>query len=105
MLASGNVFSFNETVGKRTKERRIKKAGVYIRGQVGEDIGGGICQVSTTLTFDLFSTKSDKKVRLKTVILSKTEPPIEFIESMTTKLLVLKTLPSIQAMKYRKTGQ
>ena len=36
-------------VGKRTKEKGYKLAGVYTNGEVGEDIGGGVCQVSTTL--------------------------------------------------------
>ena len=48
-LEPGQSFSFNETVGKRTSEAGYKKAGVYISGDVGEEIGGGICQVSTTL--------------------------------------------------------
>ncbi len=48
-LQPGEEFSFNETVGERTKEAGYKKAGVYISGELGEEIGGGICQVSTTL--------------------------------------------------------
>jgi vancomycin resistance protein YoaR len=45
----GEVFSFNKTVGKRTKEKGYKKAPVIVRGELSEDIGGGICQVSSTL--------------------------------------------------------
>lgn len=48
-LEPGQEFSFNDTVGERTKAAGYKKAGVYISGEVGEEIGGGICQVSTTL--------------------------------------------------------
>ncbi|GGD10438.1 VanW family protein [Pontibacillus salipaludis] len=43
------VFSFNEVVGKRTKERGYKPAPVIVKGEVTEGIGGGICQVSSTL--------------------------------------------------------
>ncbi|MGR3763960.1 VanW family protein [Rossellomorea sp. NS-SX7] len=45
----GEVFSFNKVVGKRTKEKGYKKAPVIVRGELSEDIGGGICQVSSTL--------------------------------------------------------
>jgi len=49
ILEPGQEFSFNETVGQRTKAAGYKKAGVYVSGELGEEIGGGICQVSTTL--------------------------------------------------------
>lgn len=42
-------FSFNNVVGERTKERGYKKAPVIVKGELAEDIGGGICQVSSTL--------------------------------------------------------
>jgi vancomycin resistance protein YoaR len=45
----GESFSFNETVGRRTLKKGFQKAGVYINGQHDTGIGGGICQVSTTL--------------------------------------------------------
>ncbi len=45
----GERFSFNNIVGKRTKERGYKRAPVIVKGELAEDIGGGICQVSSTL--------------------------------------------------------
>lgn len=48
-MQPGEEFSFNGVVGKRTSEAGYKKAGVYVSGELGEEIGGGICQVSTTL--------------------------------------------------------
>ena len=45
----GETFSFNDTVGKRTKDKGYKIATVYQNGEKAEDVGGGICQVSTTL--------------------------------------------------------
>ncbi|WP_276355872.1 VanW family protein [Cohnella caldifontis] len=45
----GESFSFNETVGIRTVARGYKRAPVIVRGELAEDIGGGICQVSSTL--------------------------------------------------------
>lgn len=45
----GEVFSFNETVGARTRDKGYERATVIVRGELAEDIGGGICQVSSTL--------------------------------------------------------
>ena len=48
-VAPGETFSFNEAVGERTSARGFKKATAYSGGDVTEQVGGGICQVSTTL--------------------------------------------------------
>lgn len=48
-LQPGESFSYNETLGERTAERGYKSAGVFVNGQPAEGLGGGICQVSTTL--------------------------------------------------------
>lgn len=45
----GKTFSFNKVVGKRTKEKGYLPAPEIVRGEVSEGIGGGICQVSSTL--------------------------------------------------------
>ncbi len=45
----GETFSFNRVVGKRTEIRGYLRAPVIVRGEFSEDIGGGICQVSSTL--------------------------------------------------------
>jgi len=49
ILQPGDVFSFNETVGQRTEERGFKTAGAYSDGAVIQEVGGGICQVSSTI--------------------------------------------------------
>lgn len=43
------VFSYNDIVGNRTEEAGFKYAPMYQGGRLVEGIGGGICQVSTTL--------------------------------------------------------
>ena len=48
-IAPGATFSFNDTVGQRTTERGYRAAGAYAACEVVEEVGGGICQVSTTL--------------------------------------------------------
>jgi vancomycin resistance protein YoaR len=45
----GDVFSFNETLGKRTMEDGYRLAPVLANGRHDVGIGGGICQVSSTL--------------------------------------------------------
>lgn len=45
----GGEFSFNLTVGERTEAHGYKKAKVISRGRFEEGVGGGVCQVSTTL--------------------------------------------------------
>ncbi|WP_419180473.1 VanW family protein [Bacillus salipaludis] len=49
VIFPGEKFSFNQVVGKRTAEKGYLRAPVIVRGEYSEDIGGGICQVSSTL--------------------------------------------------------
>lgn len=49
IIMPGEIFSYNQTVGKRTIESGFKEAGAYANGQVIQEVGGGICQVSSTL--------------------------------------------------------
>ena len=51
VLAPGEVFSYNQTVGQRTKERGFLEAGAYVSGKSVSEVGGGICQVSSTLYY------------------------------------------------------
>ena len=45
----GAEFSFNRTVGERTVKRGYKPAKIIVNGEFVDGIGGGVCQVSTTL--------------------------------------------------------
>jgi vancomycin resistance protein YoaR len=49
LIAPGQTFSFNETTGERTAEKGFQEAPVIINGELQNGLGGGICQVSTTL--------------------------------------------------------
>ena len=49
IIMPGETFSFNDVVGPRTVERGYQEAGTYVGNKVEPGIGGGICQVSTTL--------------------------------------------------------
>ncbi|MCR5576675.1 MAG: VanW family protein [Oscillospiraceae bacterium] len=49
VLLPGETFSYNETVGQRTAEAGFRFAKAYSDGEEVEALGGGICQVSSTL--------------------------------------------------------
>lgn len=49
VLMPGETFSFNDVVGQRTASRGFQEAPVIIGNKVDSGLGGGICQVSTTL--------------------------------------------------------
>lgn len=49
ILVPGEEFSYNEALGERTAARGYKEAHVYSGGQVVDGLGGGICQISSTL--------------------------------------------------------
>ena len=49
VVLKGEHFSFNATVGERTRERGFKEGPIVVRGKVTQGLAGGICQVTSTL--------------------------------------------------------
>ena len=49
VIRPGEVFSFNDVVGKRSKYNGFEIATVYEYGKEEQGYGGGVCQVSSTL--------------------------------------------------------
>ena len=49
LVAPGARFSFNETTGERNAAKGFEEAPVIINGELESGIGGGVCQVSTTV--------------------------------------------------------
>ena len=49
ILKPGDVFSANDTLGTRTRKNGWKNAGAYESGEVVQQAGGGVCQLSSTL--------------------------------------------------------
>lgn len=43
------IFSFNKVVGKRSRDKGYLSAAIIVKGELSEGVGGGICQVSSTL--------------------------------------------------------
>jgi vancomycin resistance protein YoaR len=49
LIAPGATFSFNETTGERSEDKGFREAPVIINGELQTGLGGGVCQVSTTV--------------------------------------------------------
>jgi vancomycin resistance protein YoaR len=49
LIAPGATFSFNEATGARTADKGFREAPVIINGELTTGLGGGVCQVSTTV--------------------------------------------------------
>lgn len=51
LIKPGATFSFNDVVGERTAEKGYREATVYYAGASVPGLGGGVCQVSSTLYY------------------------------------------------------
>lgn len=60
VLQPGESFDFNEFIGQRTPEKGYKLAGTIQDGQLKDDYGGGICQVTSMMYQSVM--KSDLEV-------------------------------------------
>ena len=49
VIAPGETFSFNGTTGERSEDKGFLEAPVIINGELKTGLGGGVCQVSTTV--------------------------------------------------------
>jgi vancomycin resistance protein YoaR len=49
VIAPGELFSFNKTVGPRTVQRGFTFAPVIVADELEPGVGGGVCQVASTL--------------------------------------------------------
>jgi vancomycin resistance protein YoaR len=49
LIAPGSTFSFNGTTGERSEDKGFLEAPVIINGELQTGLGGGVCQVSTTV--------------------------------------------------------
>ena len=49
VVLAGDTFSYNQTLGERTVAAGYKNGKIYENGEVVDGIGGGICQISSTL--------------------------------------------------------
>ena len=49
LLMPGEEFSYNKAIGKTTPENGYQQAGAYVAGEVVQEYGGGVCNISTIL--------------------------------------------------------
>lgn len=49
ILLPGEEFSYNGSVGQRTKANGFGEAAAYSNGETVQEVGGGVCQTSSTL--------------------------------------------------------
>ena len=63
MRNPGEEFWYNSAVGQRTAARGYQEAGVYEGGRTTTGIGGGICQVSSTLYYAVLLSDLDIVLR------------------------------------------
>ena len=56
ILLPGEEFSYNNTTGSRSADKGYKNAPIYQAGQSVDDIGGGICQTSSTIYYAVLHT-------------------------------------------------
>lgn len=89
-VESGEKLSFNLTVGERTSERGYLPAKVILDGVFTEGVGGGVCQVSTTL-FDawLYAGLSFDRAAAHSLPVSYVEPSLDAMVSSVTDLILV----------------
>lgn len=63
ILSPGEEFSYNKIVGARTISAGYKESKIYSNGEVVDGIGGGICQISSTLYNTAIYANLDVKER------------------------------------------
>jgi len=54
LIPPGGTFSFNDTIGPRTAEKGYQEANAIVNGKLVPQLGGGICQVGTTIFNTVF---------------------------------------------------
>ena len=63
IVLPGEVFSYNKSLGERTEERGYLPAASFVNGLTVDTVGGGICQVSSTLYYVCLLSDMDITVR------------------------------------------
>jgi len=63
VLLPGESFSYNDTLGERTADKGYKEAPSYVGGLTMDTLGGGICQVSSTLYYSTLFADLEIKER------------------------------------------
>lgn len=99
-------FSFNSTVGKRTEERGFKSAYIIKNGEFVEGVGGGVCQVSSTLyNAVLLADLTVTKVSPHSLPVSYVSPSFDAMVSSGSDLRFVNTLNAPVTIKASADGK
>lgn len=74
IMNSGDVFSFNDVVGERTSDKGYKSATIFSGNKKIQGIGGGICQLSSTLYMAV------KNAKLEVIERSPHSMPVTYVK-------------------------
>ncbi|MBQ2619410.1 MAG: VanW family protein, partial [Oscillospiraceae bacterium] len=73
VVMPGEIFSFNEAVGERTAAKGYREATAYVSGASVPEIGGGVCQVASSIYYavlqaDLYTVERHAHTYLVTYV-------------------------------------
>lgn len=106
VLYPEDEFSFNDTVGRRTKQNGFQSAYIIQDGDFVEGIGGGVCQVSSTLyNCALLSDLSVSCVRAHSLPVSYVSPSFDAMVSSESDFRFVNTLSSKITVKMTADGK
>lgn len=106
VLYPEDEFSFNDIVGRRTKANGFKSAYIIQDGEFVEGIGGGVCQVSSTLyNCALTSDMTITCVRAHSLPVSYVAPSFDAMVSTASDLRFVNTLSSPVTIKMTADGK
>lgn len=99
-------FSFNDTVGRRTAQNGFKSAYVIVDGEYVEGVGGGVCQVSSTLyNCALLCNLAVTCVNPHSLAVSYVAPSFDAMVSSASDLRFVNTLSSPIIIKMNADGK
>ncbi len=99
-------FSFNDVVGKRTEANGFRSAYIIVDGEYKEGIGGGVCQVSSTLyNCALLAGLDITLVRAHSLPVSYVAPSFDAMVSTASDLRFVNTLSSAITIKMTADGK
>lgn len=106
VLYPEDEFSFNDVVGMRTVENGFKSAYIIKDGEFVEGIGGGVCQVSSTLyNCALLANLAITCVRAHSLPVSYVAPSFDAMVSTASDLRFVNTSPAPVTIKMQADGK
>ncbi|MDE6060993.1 MAG: VanW family protein [Clostridia bacterium] len=106
VLYPEDEFSFNDTVGKRTEANGFKNALIISDGEFVDGIGGGVCQVSSTVyNCALLAGLTISHVRPHSLPVSYVAPSFDAMVSSETDFRFVNTLSGAVTLKVKTDGK